>query len=204
MRTLIAMLFLTGLLSNCSNTNTGGDSKQQASQVVSPTEDDVRIIAEQSQPDTLKGSLKAKAMGSIGTTGITVNYYSPSVRGRVIWGGLVPFDNVWVTGAHRATTVEFDQEVEIGGTVVAPGKYGLFTIPGKDEWTFIVNKTWDQHLADDYNQKDDIIRLKVRPETNQSSQERLRYVVQSQSNSAGEIVVNWEKVKVSLPVVTKP
>lgn len=203
MRILIAMLFLTGLLSNCSNNNSEGDSKKQASQVVSPTEDDVRIIAEQSQPDTLKGSLKAKAMGSIGTTGITVNYYSPSVRGRVIWGGLVPFDNVWVTGAHRATTVEFDQEVEIGGTVVAPDKYALFTIPGKNEWTFIINKNWDQHLADDYNQKDDIIRVTVKPETNESSQERLRYVVQSESDSASEIVVYWEKLKVSLPVMTK-
>jgi hypothetical protein len=201
MRISLAVLILTRLLSSCSNTGKEGES---GSQVVDPAESDVRIISEQSEPDTLKGSIKAKAMGSVGTAGVTINYYSPAVRGRIVWGGLVPFGNVWVTGAHRATAVEFDQEVEIGGTVLGPGKYGLFTIPGKEEWTFILNKNWDQHLADDYNQKDDVIRVQVRPETNETSQERLRYVIQSQSNSAGEIVVNWEKVKVSLPVTTKP
>ena len=200
-RISLAVLIATGLLSSCSNTGKEGES---GSQVVDPAESDVRIISEQSEPDTLKGSIKAKAMGSVGTAGVTINYYSPAVRGRIVWGGLVPFGNVWVTGAHRATAVEFDQEVEIGGTVLGPGKYGLFTIPGKEEWTFILNKNWDQHLADDYNQKDDVIRVQVRPETNETSQERLRYVIQSQSNSAGEIVVNWEKVKVSLPVTTKP
>jgi hypothetical protein len=203
MRNSLAALILAGFLSSCSNTGKEGNSKESGSQVVDPAESDIRIISEQSEADTLKGSIKAKAMGSVGSAGVTINYYSPAVRGRIIWGGLVPFDNVWVTGAHRATTVEFDQEVEIGGAVVGPGKYGLFTIPGKDEWIFILNKNWDQHLADDYDQKDDVVRVKVRPETNESSQERLRYIVLSQSNSAGEIVVNWEKVKVSLPVVTK-
>lgn len=135
------------------------DTKETGSQVVAPDENEIRVIAEQSQPDSLKGSLKAKAMGSIGGAGITINYYSPAVRGRIIWGGLVPFDNVWVTGAHSATTIEFDQEVEIGGAVVAPGKYALFTIPGNEQWTLIINKNWDQHLADNYDQKEDVVRV---------------------------------------------
>ncbi len=204
MRNLLIISILAGLLSGCANTKKDGDTKEPASQIVSPTDGDARVITEQSQSDTLKGSLKARAMGSIGNTGITINYYSPATRGRVIWGGLVPFDNVWVTGAHRATTIEFDQEVEIGGTVVAPGKYGLFTIPGKEEWTCIINKNWDQHLADNYDKKDDVVRVVVKPEVETANQERLWYVIEGESNTAGEVVLYWEKLEVSLPIKTRP
>jgi len=148
----------------------------------------------------LKGSLKARAMGTIGNTGITINYYSPAVRGRMVWGGLVSLGNVWVTGAHRATNVDFDQEVIIGGVTLSPGKYALFTIHGQEEWTIIINKNWDQHLADNYNQKEDIVRVKVKPKTGEKHQERLRYVIETESNNKGEIIVYWEKIEVSLPI----
>ncbi len=185
----------------CSNSKKNGDADaKQSSQVVAPKEEDVRIISEQQGADTLKGSLKAKAMGTIGHAGIVINYYSPAVRGRVVWGGLVPFDNVWVSGAHRATSIDFNQEVVIGGVTLAPGKYALFTLPGKEEWTFIINKNWDQHLADNYSQKDDIVRIKVKPETDEHNQERLRYVIEPEGNNKGEIVLYWEKIEVSLPV----
>lgn len=201
MKTLLAGIICLGLLSGCSYTKTkDADTKESASQIVAPTEDDVRIIAEQASADTLKGSLKARAMGTIGNTGITINYYSPAVRGRVVWGGLVPFDNVWVTGAHRATNIDFDQEVVIGGATIAPGKYGLFTIPGKEEWTIILNKNWDQHLADNYDQKDDVVRIKVKPESEELNQERLRYMIEVEHDKQGEIVIYWEKLEVSLPV----
>lgn len=202
MRTAIACIICLGLLSSCSNTKTkeNADAKESTSQVVAPKDDEIRIIAEQVDTDTLKGSLKAKAMGSIGNAGITINYYSPAVRGRVIWGGLVPFDNVWVTGAHRATSIDFNQEVVIGGVTIAPGKYALFTIPGKEEWTLIINKNWDQHLADNYDQKDDIVRVKVKPETGESNQERLRYVIETEGSKEGEIVIYWEKLEISLPL----
>jgi len=164
------------------------------------TSDEARTINEQSALDSLKGSLKAIATGTIGETNITVNYYSPAVRGRVIWGGLVPYDNVWVTGAHKATNIEFDSKVKIGDTEVAAGKYALFTIPGKDEWTIILNKNWEQHLADDYAQSDDIVRIKVKPETEDINQERLRCVIEGETGSKGEVVIYWEKLEVSLPV----
>lgn len=202
MRTLIVGLFVLGLLSGCSNTKTKESKSTEAStsQVVSPKDDNIRIIGEQATTDTLKGSLKAKAMGTIGNAGISINYYSPAVRGRVIWGGLVPFDKVWVTGAHRATSVEFNQEVVIGGVTIAPGKYALFTIPGKEEWTLIISKNWDQHLADNYDQKEDVVRIKVKPENGERNQERLRYVIETENSRQGEIVIYWEKVEVSLPV----
>ncbi len=161
------------------------------------------IIQAQAKRDTLKGSLKALATGKIGSTLITINYYSPAVRGRVIWGGLMPMDQVWVTGAHKATSIEFEGPVKIGGTELPAGKYGLFTIPSKDQWTIIINKNWDQHLADEYDQKDDIIRIKVKPEVEDTNQERLRYVIEQDGNSKGEIVIYWEKLEVSLPFFIK-
>lgn len=202
MKIFINSLIIISLLSCCSNSKTKNEdsSKEPSSKIIAPIKQATIIIAEQASADTLKGSLKAMAMGTISNTGITINYHSPAVRGRVIWGGLVPFDNVWVTGAHRATSIEFNQEVIIGGVNVSAGKYALFTIPGKDEWTIIINKNWDQHLADDYNQKDDIVRVKVKPETEETNQERLRYVIESEGDNAGKIVIYWERLEISLTI----
>jgi Protein of unknown function (DUF2911) len=160
------------------------------------------IIQKQSEPDTLKGSLEAKATGKVGEAEIKIHYHSPAVRGRIIWGGLVPYDKVWVTGAHSATSVEFSKDVIIGSTTVAAGKYALFTIPGKDEWTIIINKNWEQHLTDDYDEKLDVVRVKVKPEMEESNQERLRYEFE-EKNGKGEIVVYWEKLEVSLEFKVK-
>jgi len=203
MKILLNHLLVIGLLSSCSNTNPKTEKDAEVFQLAAPLEDGTRIIGEQSTADTLKGSLPAKANGRIGDVGITINYYSPAVRGRIIWGGLVPFDKVWVTGAHSATSIEFDSEVIIGGVTVAPGKYALFTIPGKEQWTFIINKNWEQHLTDDYDQKDDVVRVSVEPEVEDSHQERLRYVVETEGSKDSEIVVYWDKLEVSLPITAK-
>lgn len=161
------------------------------------------VIQPQSEPDTLKGSLQAEATGQIGTANVQLNYYSPAVRGRVVWGGLVPYDQVWVTGAHMATNLQFDQALTIGGQAIPAGKYAFFTIPGKDEWTVILNKNWEQHLADKYDQKEDLVRVKVKPETVEQHQERLRYEINSLSENQGEIVVSWEKQRITLPVAVR-
>lgn len=158
------------------------------------------VIQQQSQSDTLKGSLKALATGKIGNTVVTINYYSPAVRGRVIWGGLVPMNQVWVTGAHKATTVEFEGSVKIGDVEIPAGKYGLFTIPTKDEWIIIINRNWDQHLTDEYDQKDDLVRIKAKPELEEVNQERLRYVIERKERKSGEIIMYWEKLGVSMPI----
>jgi hypothetical protein len=160
------------------------------------------IIQKQSEPDTLKGSLDAEARGKVGEAEIKIHYHSPAVRGRIIWGGLVPYEKVWVTGAHSATSVEFSKDVIIGSVTVAAGKYALFTIPGKDEWTIIINKNWEQHLTDDYDEKLDVVRVKVKPEKEESNQERLRYAIEEE-NGQGEIVVYWEKLEVSLEFKVK-
>ncbi|MBB6610541.1 DUF2911 domain-containing protein [Pontibacter sp. Tf4] len=157
-------------------------------------------IGVQAEPDTLKGSLKSEAHGMIGNAHLTINYHSPAVRGRNIWGGLVAYDQVWVTGAHSATSLTTDKDITIGGQNLAAGKYALFTIPGKEEWTIIINKNWEQHLADDYAEAEDILRIKVKPETTEQHQERLRYEIVSGSNNNGTMVISWDKLKVSISV----
>ena len=176
----------------------GTKQETQAETATTPTEAkpvESIVIQSQSEPDTLKGSLKAMTTGKIGSTFITIHYYSPAVRGRVIWGGLVPSDQVWATGAHMATAIEFEGSVKIGDQEIPAGKYGFFTIPSSTEWTVILNKNWDQHLTDEYNQQDDLVRVVLQPETLTDHQERLQYAVDSTS-----IIVRWEKIKISLPV----
>ena len=113
--------------------------------------------------DTSKRSIKSAVIEKIGSTSIAINYRSPGVRGRTIWGGLVPYDEVWVTGAHNATTLEIDKDFIVNGVSIPKGKYAIFTIPNKKNWTIIINKNWNQHLTDDYQQSEDLVRIKVKP-----------------------------------------
>lgn len=158
------------------------------------------IIGAQAEPDTLKGSLKAEAHGMIGNAHLTLNYHSPAVRGRMIWGGLVAYNQVWVTGAHSATSLTTDKDITIGGKPLPAGKYALFTIPGENEWIIILNKNWEQHLADDYTEKEDVLRVIIKPETSAQPQERLRYQIVSEADSKGAIIISWDKLKVTVPV----
>jgi hypothetical protein len=145
--------------------------------------------------DTTKKSIKCAAVGKIGTANVRINYYSPGVRGRIIWGGVVPLDEVWVTGAHSATNIEISKSFRIGNKTIPAGTYAIFTIPSKTEWIFILNKNYNQHLADDYDAKDDIIRLKVKPITIAKPLERLQYFVEN-----NKISIGWDKFKIEVPV----
>jgi hypothetical protein len=148
-------------------------------------------------------SPKTEAMAMIGGNHIHIDYSSPSVRGRQIFGGLVGFGEVWSTGAHKATSIKFDKNVLIGGKEITAGKYGFFTIPGENEWTIIINKVWDMHLADDYNQSEDLIRISVTPEVLSETVESLTYTVSEKSANTAEISMSWDKTKVSFEVVNK-
>ena len=145
-------------------------------------------------------SPRMQAMANIGTTHVHIDYSAPSVRGRNIWNGLVAFDQVWVTGAHKATSVDFSTDVMINGETVPKGKYGFFTIPGEQEWVLILNKNHEQHLADDYDPALDVLRVSVSPQALSENVEMLQYEVIPGTDKAGKIVVSWEKIKVELPV----
>ena len=152
--------------------------------------------------DTSKRSIKSAATGKIGEANVTINYHSPGLRGRTVWGGLVPYNEVWVTGAHNATNIEIDKDFIVAGTSIPKGKYALFTIPGKEEWTIIINKNWEQHLTDDYLQKEDVVRIKVKPDQLNEKVERLQYFIEDNKNGKGSIAVAWEKVKVKFYINT--
>lgn len=152
--------------------------------------------------DTTKIAVKPKsskqvAMAMVGDNHVHIDYGSPSVRGRVIWNGLVAYDKVWSSGAHKATWIEFGKEAMIAGQHIPKGKYGFFTIPSKKTWTLILNKTWDMHLADDYNQENDILRITVKPKKNKELVEALTYEVVAINDKKGTVKLSWEKLNVS-------
>lgn len=157
--------------------------------------------SQQVAADTVKKSIKSEAHGQVGKAHLTITYHAPAVRGRMIWGGLVPNNEVWVTGAHRATALDISSAIEINGVVLPEGKYALFTIPGQNEWTVIVNKKWDQHLADEYNQNEDVVRLTVKPQALENLRERLLYSINSESDKTGTISFAWEKIKIVVPFI---
>jgi hypothetical protein len=101
----------------------------------------------------------------VGLTDIAIEYSRPSMKGRDIFGGIVPYGQVWRTGANQATKITFSTAVKINGTDVPAGAYALFTIPGEDEWTVILSKNSSQFGAFQYDAKDDLVRFKVTPVT---------------------------------------
>ena len=145
--------------------------------------------------DTAKKSIKSMAFAIVNGDSIKINYHSPGVRKRIIWGGLVPYDEVWVTGAHDAPTLEMPKPFIVNGKEIPAGKYAFFTIPGKKEWTLIINKNWKQHLATEYDEKDDIIRIKVTPKKVNHT-ERLQYFIETGKSETGKVAVAWEKIRV--------
>ena len=153
--------------------------------------------------DTSKRSIKSAVKDIVGNATISINYHSPAVRNRTIWGGLVPYGDVWVTGAHNATTIEIDKDFTVNGTEVQKGKYALFTIPGKSVWTIIINKNFNQHLTDDYQKSEDVVRFTVKPKKLKSVTERLQYYINSKSDNKGTISIAWEKLKVDFDISLK-
>lgn len=149
-------------------------------------------------PDTIKKSIPREAHAVVGGVQVDIQYHAPAVRGRVIWGGLVPYDEVWVTGAHSATNISFSKDVRINGIIIPKGKYGFFTIPGKASWILILNKNWDQHLTDEYNPGEDLVRVNVVPVTGLPLVERLTYRIEERDNGQGAVIMQWETLSVAL------
>jgi hypothetical protein len=138
----------------------------------------------------------AVATGKIGAATVKISYAQPGVKGREIWGKLVPFGEVWRTGADGATTFEIDKDVKIEGKALKAGKYGLFTIPSKSgEWTIIFNSDAKQWGAYDYSDKKDVLRVKVKSSKTDALVERMTFEV-----AASEVVLSWEKLKVAFKV----
>lgn len=141
----------------------------------------------------------ASVKQTIGVTNIKIDYARPSVKGRVIWGDLVPYGQVWRAGANTATVVEFSADVKIEGKELKAGKYAFFTIPTKDKWTAIFNTNSKQWGAYSYNEKEDALRVEVKP-TAVANRERLLYEIEPEGDDTGTLSLSWEKIKISMKV----
>lgn len=151
-------------------------------------------------------SPKAEVEQTIGLTDVTISYSRPGVKGRKIWGGLVPYDKVWRAGANEATKITFSTDVIVNGKKLAAGSYGFFVIPTPKEWTVIFNKVADQWGAFQYNEAEDAYRFKVIPKS-VSYHEWLEYVfsdmkVDTKGNNSAVINLIWEKLKLPFTIET--
>lgn len=140
------------------------------------------------------------AMANIGTVHVHIDYSSPSVRGRVIWGGLVAYDQIWVAGAHSATWIDFSGDVEVSGNKIPKGKYALFLIPSRDTWQVVLNSNYDQHLTDDYDPALDVLRFEVTPTTTAPKQESLTWKVVPEEDNVGKVSFTWDQVRLSFEI----
>jgi hypothetical protein len=143
-------------------------------------------------------SPKASLMQTIGLTDMTITYSRPGVKGRVIWGALVPLDKVWRTGANEATNITFSDDVTINGEKLPKGSYSLFTLPGKDEWTIIFNKVPDQAITG-YDATKDALRVQAKPEKAEF-REWMTFEVPELSADVAKVVLRWENLAVPFTV----
>jgi hypothetical protein len=160
-------------------------------------------FAAMSQAPTLPAASPAASVSqTFGITKVDIDYSSPGVKGRTIWGDLVPYDSVWRTGANSCTTISFSTDVIVGGQKVKQGKYGLFTIPGRNSWTIIINSDATQWGSYSYKKLLDVARFTVTPQMG-DMKERLGFMIDPVSDSIGRVTLCWEKIKVSFDVMAR-
>ena len=151
----------------------------------------VTFVNAQNKP----ASPAASVTGKINGVTITINYSSPSVKERVIWGGLVPFNKIWRAGANAATTIEMDKDLVVEGQKLPAGKYSFFVIPNEKECVIIFNKVAKLSGTNNYNEKEDQLRVTVKQKLTDSSTESLGYAINQNS-----IVLSWEKWNIPIAV----
>lgn len=138
----------------------------------------------------------------IGVTKVSVDYSSPAVKGRKIWGELVPFSEVWRTGANEATTITFSDPVSINGNELSAGTYGIHMIPGVNEWEIIFSKDVPVDGSSTLDPKKEALRIKVKPVENPFT-ERMTFLFTDVTDNSGNVSLVWENLKVTFKVDVK-
>lgn len=136
---------------------------------------------------------------NIGISSVEITYHRPAVKGRAIWGGLVPYGQVWRLGANDATTLEISDPMKIAGHDVPAGKYGVFAIPGPEAWTLILNKRAQQWGTYFYKAEEDFLRFEVKPETGPFT-EWMTLDLTPEGRDRATLGFAWEKLRFSVPV----
>ncbi|OQP54642.1 hypothetical protein A4H97_22015 [Niastella yeongjuensis] len=126
---------------------------------------------------------------------VSIDYSQPAVKGREIGKEIAPYGQVWRTGANEATVFEVSKDVKVEGKSLPAGKYGLYSIPGKDEWVIIFNKTWKQ-WGTNYKEGDDALRVNVKPGKAPGFTERMTFTV----NKSGKVSLLWGNDEVDFKV----
>lgn len=135
----------------------------------------------------------------IGLTTVTVSYSRPSMKSRKIFGSLVPFDQVWRTGANQCTRIDFNTDITVGGQKIPAGTYALFTIPSQNQWTIILNKDAEQWGAYNYKQDLDVMRFTVTPQSS-APVESMTFTFTDVKPGTAMLELTWETTKIAFPI----
>ena len=154
----------------------------------------------EAQIDTPAPSPLAKFSQRVGLTEVNIEYSRPSMKGRKVYGDLVPFGKLWRTGANMATKVSFSDDVQIAGKGLAAGTYALFTIPGEEEWTVIFNKNLNQGGTGAYSDAEDALRVQIKPYQVGAKIETFLINIEDVKPTSATIELCWENTIVQIPV----
>jgi Protein of unknown function (DUF2911) len=154
----------------------------------------------QAQIKAPQPSPTSKITQTVGLTEIALEYSRPSAKGRKVFGGLVPFGELWRTGANAATKVTFSENVKIGGTEIPKGSYAIYTIPNEKEWDVIIHKNTTHWGLDDYNQSEDAVRFKAKPVMLNNTVETFTMQIDNLKNNSCDISIAWENTLLAFPV----
>ncbi|MFD2919636.1 DUF2911 domain-containing protein [Terrimonas rubra] len=160
------------------------------------------VATSDAQIKTPAASTSQTVKQDFGLATVELSYARPNVKGRKIFGDIVPYDAVWRTGANSATVLNFGDDVIIGGTAVPAGKYGLLSIPGKKQWTLIISKQTDVTNPTAYDQSKDVVRIPVDVKKN-SKVETFTIQFANVAASTMDLQILWDKSMVTLPISTE-
>lgn len=152
------------------------------------------------QVDFPRLSPNASTSQLVGITDIELHYSRPGVKGRAIWGGLVPYDQVWRTGANENTTIRFSTAVKVEGHELPAGTYGLQTIPTAGDWTLILSKDADEWGAFDYKPEHDAMRATIKTRPGSRFEERMGFRFEDLTDDGATVVLAWEKLEIPFKV----
>lgn len=152
------------------------------------------------QLDIPSSSPFATVSQKVGRANVSIEYSRPAIKGRLVFGGLVPYGKVWRTGANKITKVTFDQALQINGSTIKPGSYGLFTIPNEDSWKVILNRDSDIWGAYEYNPKNDVISFEVTPLYLDHREEFFTIEFAEFTPTTAKILISWERTAIEIPI----
>ena len=138
---------------------------------------------------------------NVGVIEVSVSYSRPGVKGREIFGGLVPYGEIWRTGANKSTTIKFSSDVTIEGNKVSAGEYALFTIPDEKIWTIILSKNIGDGTSN-YKKEDDVARFKITPSNLNRTVERFTIEIADMTDNSAQFILRWDKIEVSFAMTT--